>query len=37
MPLEPMTQTIKAGKQHPFGDIRLVKLVTNLPFEFSGE
>jgi len=34
MPSEPSAQAVQTGKKHPFGDIGLVQLVADLPFEF---
>jgi len=36
MPSEPGAETVESREQHPFGDVALVELVPDLPFELAG-
>src|SRR3954447_21440799 len=37
VPLQPRAQPVEPGEQHPFGDVRLIELVANLPLELRRE
>jgi len=37
IPSEPPTQSIQPREQHTLGDIRLIQLVADLPFQLGGD